>query len=117
VAGTLQLDAVVQLVGDVAGDEIPAYVQLAADPFFGEGGELPLAAVAGIAAQQVVLQQAALVGAVLGVVAIEAPGELIRQQTVEIARLPAKLAPLGALAALLRGQCEAGSGAARSATA
>ncbi|MNH12112.1 hypothetical protein D3C79_716470 [compost metagenome] len=101
VAGTLQLDAVAQLVGDGAGDEIPAHVQLAADPLFGEGGELPLAAVAGIAAQQVVLQQAALVGAVLGVVAIEAPGELIRQQTAEIARLPAKLAPLGALAALL----------------
>ena len=47
------------------------------------------------------MQQAALVGAVLGVVAIEAPGELIRQQAAEIARLPANFAPLGALAALL----------------
>ncbi|MNC83072.1 hypothetical protein D3C75_1368600 [compost metagenome] len=66
-------------MGEGAGAEVTAHIQLAADTVFGEGGELPLAAIAGVAAQQVVLQQAALVGGVLGMAAIEAPAEPIRQ--------------------------------------
>ena len=46
------------------------------------------------------MQQAALVGGVLRVVAIEAPGELISESVVQVACLPGELAPLGALAAL-----------------
>ncbi|CAJ1859909.1 hypothetical protein CDAIGKPJ_02581 [Aeromonas salmonicida] len=100
-ACTLQFDAIAQLVFDGAGRQIAANVQLAAEQILGEGGQLPFAAIAGIAAQQVILQQAALVGAVLGVIAVQAQGELIRQQMVEAARLPAQLGALGALGAVL----------------
>src|SRR5690606_9234473 len=36
VGGALQLDAVTELMGEMAGGEIPAHIQLGTDPVFGE---------------------------------------------------------------------------------
>ena len=88
-------------MGEMAGGEIPAHIQLGTDPVFGEGGEFPFAAIARITAQQIVLQQTALVGGVFRVIAVGTPGEAVGQYCVEVARLPGQLASLGALAALL----------------